>query len=213
MKRQQSRVTLHVLAGLGLACAFALQAELMRYGARPGSKIKIDGDSTIHKWTVEGSLVSGAMELDPKIKIGEDSPDAAPGKVEATCAVSIPVTSLKSGKDLMDNIMYDAMKSTANPKIFYKLKELTLKDKPKAGAPVEFDSVGFLAVAGVTNEIAMPVKMEKTPEGLVKVNGLVKVKMTQFGITPPSPKITGGLIKTDDDVTLTVDWLTKPLGK
>jgi polyisoprenoid-binding protein YceI len=213
MKHSKNIALLNTLLVCALAGAVTLQAEMTRYGARHGSKVKIDGTSTIHDWTVEGNLIAGYMEFDSKVKIGEDSPEATAGKIEATASASIQVNSLKSGKELMDNIMYDAMKKDANPRILFVLKELVLKDKPAAGAPVTFDSKGDLTVAGVKKEIAMPVKMEKTADGLVKVTGEVSVKMTEFGITPPAPKIAMGMIKTGDDVKLSIEWMTKPLPK
>lgn len=204
------RFVIHSLLTLAVASSLlTLQAELTRYGTRPGTKVLIDGTSTIHDWTVEGKVIAGVMDLDSKIKIGEDCPDAKAGKVDAAVKVSIPITSLKSGKDLMDNIMYDAMKKDEHPKIAYELKELLLKAPPKAGAAVEFDSKGDLTVSGVKKEISMPVKMEKTPEGLFKITGVVTVKMTDYGITPPAPKVAAGLIKTGDEVKLTIEWLTK----
>jgi hypothetical protein len=36
------------------------------------------------------------------------------------------------------------------------------------------------------------------------------VKMTDFGIEPPAPKIALGAIKTSDDVKLTFEWITAP---
>lgn len=210
MKMNHRAFTAPLAAALALTLlAGALQAQSMTaYWPRPGSKVKIDGDSTIHKWTVEGSIIGGKMELDSKLQITANPAAFPVGKVNAKVDASIPVTSLKSGKDLMDNIMYDAMKQTNFARILYSLKELTLKEAPKAGSPLEFDSVGDLTVSGVKKTINMPVKMEPMEGDKVKVTGSVKVKMTDFGIQPPSPKISGGLIKTDDDVTVSIEWVT-----
>ena len=42
----------------------------------------------------------------------------------------------------------------------------------------------------------------------LKTTGSTTVKMTDFGIQPPTPKFAGGLIKTGDDVKITFEWLT-----
>jgi hypothetical protein len=49
--------------------------------------------------------------------------------------------------------------------------------------------------------------MTKVDDKKLKVSGKTKVKMTDFKIEPPAPKIALGAIKTADDVTLTFDWI------
>jgi len=100
-----------------------------RYTAEPtGSKVKVEGTSTIHDWTVESKLVGGVIELDPSF----DFEKPRPGKVSARVAVLIPVRQLKSDKTAMDTVMYDAMKEKEHPRINYHLTQMTLKEAPKA---------------------------------------------------------------------------------
>jgi polyisoprenoid-binding protein YceI len=81
---------------------------------------------------------------------------------------------------------------------------------PESGSPVLFDTKGNLQVAGVTNLIDMQVKMERLENDLIKFSSSKKLKMTNFKITPPSPTWAGGAIKTDDDVTVTFEWVLGP---
>ena len=195
------------LIATALLCAAALcAAELTKFTAQPGSKVKIDGTSTVHDWTVEGGIIAGAMELDPAF--AADPTKAKPGKVAAKVDATIPVRTIKSGKSSMDNIMHAAMKQPFHPQIKYRLTELTLKETPKtADAPWEFDSKGELVVAGVTNAVAFPVTMTRNDK-TIKTTGSTSVKMTSFGIQPPAPAVALGLIKTGDDVKLTFEWNT-----
>src|SRR6185436_80758 len=90
-----------VIAMLALFAAASLPAaDLTKYEPRPGSKVTIDGDSTVHKWQVQSQIIAGTMELgfDP-----QNPP--APGKVQANVQSSVPVRSVKSGKKAMDDIM------------------------------------------------------------------------------------------------------------
>ena len=127
----------------------------------------------------------------------------------------IQVRSLKSiekdGKpymDSMDNVMWDHMKEPENKRIIYRLSELTLKEAPKAkDAPYVFEAKGDLAVAGVTNKITMVVNVLPLGEKKLKITGTTNIKMTDFKIEPPSPKIAMGLIKTGDDVKLIFEWV------
>ena len=77
----------------GILATFS--AEPIRYEAEPGgSKMKIDGTSTLHDWTVECGVIAGFMELDATFPDGSATPIAVTPRVE----VSIPVRQLKSGK-------------------------------------------------------------------------------------------------------------------
>ena len=198
--------SLTAVAALALAVSVVAQ-ELTKFAARPtGSKVKLDGTSTVHDWTVEGTIIGGAMELDSKFVA--DPTKAQPGKVPAKVEASIPVRTIKSGKKSMDDIMHAAMKQPQHPRIEYRLTELTLKETPKsANGPITFDSTGQLTVAGVTNKVSFPVTM--TREGqTMKTVGSTSVKMTSFGIQPPAPKVALGLISTGDDVKITFEWQT-----
>jgi polyisoprenoid-binding protein YceI len=117
------------------------------------------------------------------------------------------VRQLKSGKKAMDAVMQDAMKQSTHPKIQYKVLEL----KPKGattGGKAEFDAKGVFTVAGVMRTNVMPVTVERVDPTKLKVTGITALKMTDFGIKPPSPDIPGGgLIKTGDDVKISFEWM------
>src|SRR3982751_6101463 len=84
-----------------LVSALSLQAQnLVHYDAQPGSRVKIDGTSTVHDWTVEGAIIGGFLELDPALVTGTPKP----GKVDAKVQATIPARSLhnKNGYKGMD---------------------------------------------------------------------------------------------------------------
>ena len=195
------------------AIAFVLGAqaqEMTRYSAVPGkSKVRIDGTSTIHDWTIESQLIGGYVELDSSFPTDPAQKPPAPGKVNAKVDVNIAVRQLKSGKKSMDEVMFQAMKQQTFPRIQYRLTEMVLQELPKvAGAPLQFATKGELTVAGVTNKISMPVTMERVEKTKLKFTGTTPLKMTSFGIVPPAPKVALGLISTGDDVKITFEWLT-----
>src|SRR5438552_9371656 len=173
-----------------------------RYDALPtGSKAKVDGTSTIHDWTVESRLIAGHVEFDSGFNL--DQP--APGKVNARCLVTIPVRQLKSDNTKMDTVMYEHIKQKDHPRVEYRLTEMTLKEAPKnADAPMVFDCKGELSVAGVTNTIQMPVAMTRLGKDRLKFTGSTSVKMTSFGIQPPTLI---GILSTGDDVKISFEWL------
>jgi polyisoprenoid-binding protein YceI len=200
-----SQIRAAAVAAALLLWAGALSAQtLVRYDAQPGSKIKIDGTSTVHDWTVEGQIIGGFLELDPSF----DFNSPKPGKVNAKVQATVPARSLRNSKNYkgMDERMHEALKVKEYPKIEYKLTELTLKEA-KAGEPLRFDSKGELTVSGVTQTLSMPVTMEKQ-DGKLKTSGDLSLKMTSFKIDPPAPKVALGLISTGDDVKIRFEWLT-----
>jgi polyisoprenoid-binding protein YceI len=181
-------------------------AETITYRASPGSKIKIEGTSTVHDWTVETGIVGGWIEMDSNFPIDPAKPNDEL-KVTPNVAVNVPVRSLKSGKKLMDEIMHDAMKVEQHQTIRYKLTEMKAQAR-KAGDPLKFDATGELEVAGVKKPISFVVTMEPVSGNKLKSTGAVDLKMTDFGIKPPAPSVGLGLIKTGDEIKLTFEWLT-----
>ena len=59
----------------------------------------------------------------------------------------------------------------------------------------------------------MPVSVSLDSSGRVQFAGSVKVNMTDFKITPPSPSLGGVSIKTGDEVTLSFAWWVKRIGE
>ena len=185
-----------------LALPLCAAENWVRYDALPGgSKAKLDGTSTAHDWTVESRLIAGYVEFESGFNLEQP----APGKVNARCVVSIPARQLKSDSTRMDTVMYEHIKQKDHPRIEYRLTEMTLKEAPKsADAPVVFDSSGELTVAGVTNKIQMPVSMTRVGKDKLKFTGSTAVKMTSFGIQPPTLV---GILSTVDDVKISFEWL------
>lgn len=193
-----------VVALLGFAAA-APAADMLKYKAKPGNKMRIEGTSTIHAWNAESTLVGGRLELDPAFPTDPANKDLKPGKIAATATVNILIRTFKcSSGSAMDTIMQETMGAKDHPKIEYKLKELTFKEFKDDAMLCE--ASGDLSLNGQTKPITMPVQIRRPDAKTVKVSGTAETKMTDFGLTPPAPKVALGLIKTGDDVKLIFDW-------
>ena len=181
-----------------------------RYAAQPtGSKMRIDGTSNIHDWVVESALIGGWIEVDEKFPV-DPAVTVVPGKFEVKALVSISVRSLKSGKTAMDVVMHEAMKFEKQPRIQYSIKTIAIKAAPaKAGDPVNVEAMGDLNVSGVSKPVTINMTMQRTDKNELIFTGQTAVKMTDFGITPPQPKLALGLIKTGDEVKLKFEWRTQ----
>lgn len=110
----------------------------------------------------------------------------------------------------MDEVMHATLKRDQFPSAEYKLLSLQPSKKPrKEGDPLVFDSTGTLVVAGTTKLVKFPVKFEPVKGDILKISGQTKVKMSDFGMKPPTPKVALGLIKTGDEVDIKFSWVTK----
>lgn len=191
-------------------------AESLRYVSKPGgAKVVIEGTSTVHDWVTEGKIIGGSFEIEPSFRtdLTLKSVQSLQGKAPPPIVdVFIPVTSLKStvlaGREKMDEVMREAMRAAENPRITYKLTAMSLKvPPPESGSPVKFNTKGQLQVAGITNIIDMDITMERLDGDRLKFTGSKMLKMTDFKITPPAPRLAMGLIKTDDSVTIRFEWI------
>ncbi|MBM3845712.1 MAG: YceI family protein [Verrucomicrobia bacterium] len=196
-----------VAAALALSLVGSAHAEAIIYKASPaGSTVKIDGTSTIHNWTVEGKIIGGQFEADPGFPMN-GTPDA--GKASTKAKASIPIRSLKSGKTKMDEVMQEHMKAKDHPRIDFETTEMSVKVAPaSAKDAIVFDAKGKLTISGVTKETAMIVTCDRSDATKLKFKGETTLKMTDFGIQPPAPSLALGLIKTGDEVKITIEWVT-----
>jgi polyisoprenoid-binding protein YceI len=188
---------------LALASTASAQT-LVRYESQPGSKMRLDGTSNIHDWHAESQLIGGYVEVDGALI---ESPDKLKlGKVAAKAETFVAVRSLKcSSGSKMDEVMQEAMKAKENPRIAFKLAELSLKEAK--GAQVSLEAKGSLTVSGVTKDITFPLTLHRRVDtSRATFTGTAALKMTDFGIKPPAPAAGAGLIKTGDEVKLTFEW-------
>lgn len=198
--------------------AAASAADTNIYQATPNSTVRIDGDSTTHKWDMNGTIIGGTFEVPAAVVI--DSTQAAltgvgaDGLLAAKATARIPVRSIHSHAstlpEVMDNLYQEALKATNNPNIIYSVTEMKLKPGHAAGKPFEFDTKGELAIAGVTNKVTMPVTIETTNTTNLVIAASCPIKMTDYKIEPPAPNIGLGLMKVAPDVTVSFRWVLKP---
>ena len=186
-----------------------------RFYARSGSRVRIEGTSNLHDWQVESHFIGGLLEVGPGFPLAAGQ-NLEPGPVQAQAEVFIQVRSLRSVEkdgrpysDKMDEVMYESLRESQYRRILYRSTELAFKGATNINGVLqyEFDSRGELVIAGVTNEITMPIFVLPLDGGKLKISGGRSLKMTSFQIDPPAPKIAMGLIKTGGEVSLQFDWV------
>jgi len=152
------------------------------------SFVYINGTSTLHDWTASVEQMKGTLQAEVEdnhlVKI-------------SSLSMSIPATSLKSGKEAMDKNIYKALKTDQYPEIVYRLKSHTIHN----GA---ITTKGELTIAGVTKSVETKVTQKEAGKH-IKIDGEVKLKMSDFNIKPP--EFLFGAFKTGDEITITFHFM------
>jgi len=209
--------TLLLAAALALALPRVLSAaDVLRYEAQPtGSEMKLDGDSTAHKWTCIGKIISGYFETEPAWQkdLTLKSVTCLGAGKSPKCEIKVPVRTLKSqvsvGSSIMDSRMQAEMNVKAYPTIVYQLIEMVVKGAvPASGSPVTFDTKGQLIVCGKTNATAFPITMERVGADSLKFTGTLDTTMNACGVKPPEFTVMGMGMKAHDPIKLTWTWST-----
>lgn len=146
------------------------------------SKLLIDGDSNIHKWTITGTKFTGQTNL-------------ADAKITAL-NLKFPVDGLKSGKDGMDENTCKALKSKEHPNITF---ELTEPSTTLTATDAEIVLTGNLTISGFTKKISMKAK-SSLKNGVLSLKASVPIKMTEYKVVPPTAVF--GTIKTYDNLLI-----------
>jgi hypothetical protein len=167
---------------------------------KPEGSLRVEGDSTLHKW----HAVAGSLEL--AVEPSEDLAPAAAvaaGKVKSL-ELQLPAAGLESGDKKLDKNMYKALKTGEFPRIVYRLSKYELV---KAGdGALSATTTGQLTIAGKTRDVAMTLALVPG-DGSVTVRGSHDLLMSDYGIPPP--KLMMGAIKVRDAVTVRFDLTLK----
>ncbi|HEV9038592.1 MAG TPA: YceI family protein [Puia sp.] len=153
--------------------------------------VTITGTSNLRDWKEDVCQVSGAVEA-------EVNPD---GTISiASIRITMNVLSIKSDMGrVMDNKTYDALKARTYPKILFTLSApLTLN--PVRDCGISIPVKGSLSLAGVCRPVTMEVNTFQITRGELQFEGYQRLKMTDFGVTPPSALF--GTMHASPDITI-----------
>jgi polyisoprenoid-binding protein YceI len=183
-----------IAALVALTATAAAAQETARVNVAPESKLWIDGTSNLHGWSCKAEKLEAAIDMD---KLAAASMNVAAPKAVKRVEVKIPVKALKCGHGAMDDNLYKALNADATPEISYILATLEAV-AGEAKDTFTLKTIGTLTISGKENKIAMDVTANRLPDGTLKATGMVPIKMTDYGIKPPTAIF--GRLKTGDEV-------------
>jgi hypothetical protein len=198
-----------LLLPLSLGQAALGAEDTVRFGPATGeSPIQIDGTSNLHDWTIKGTVIQGYIDVNETYPLNPQTAELSDLEQvlkSVKAHVEIRVRSLKSGHSGMDKNTYKALKADQCPNILYDLEQISIRTRPQPPQmTATVDTTGRLSVAGATRQIHMPVTVELLGDRQFKLSGQITVKMTDFGISPPTALL--GVLKTGDEMTIRFAW-------
>lgn len=150
------------------------------------TKVIIKGTSNVHKWESTVGQLSGSATL---------TLDGDQIKSLTQARFDIPVKSIKSSKGkIMDNKTYDALKADECANISF------LLSSPSVDGSGNLTSKGSLTIACSTKAIDLTSTVKSLGNGEFSISGSKKMKMTDFGIKPPTALL--GTMTTGDEITI-----------
>ncbi len=172
----------------------------IKYVTQPGSKLWIDGTSTIDSFTCTTHQVNGYADIENSA--GMNGSTLRKDKVEVT----VPVFTLDCGKSIMNDDMYNAMEANKYPMITYELIKAHVASKPDtlSGAFL-LETTGYLTIAGVRNKVDITIQVRMLSNGRFRLTGKKSLSMQDYGIVPPSHFF--GLIRAHDKLVVNFDLI------
>ena len=190
--------TICAVAALSLLTAGALgaQGSAVRLQLEPGSQLTFDGTSTLHGFTCKTTNIQAYIDVDPSYATKDLSSIAKP---IANVKVVIPVKSLQCGGELEKN-MFKTLKADQYPTITYTLGTYEVAPGSASATSFAAQTNGTLTVAGKDNPIAMRVDAARQAGGIVTATGQQVIKMSDYGIKPPTFML--GTLRVGNQITV-----------
>lgn len=142
-------------------------------------KTTVAGTSTMHDWTMTST--SGTFS------------GTVAGNAINNIQYNLGAKTLKSGKGAMDSNAYKAMKADKFPNITFTATSVNIG---------KGTITGKLKVTDVTKTVSFPVTVAKSGNSYT-ITGTETIKMTDYGVTPPSFMM--NTVKTGNEIKITVN--------
>jgi len=177
------------LALLVAAAGLAGWTAMERFTFAGGSRVWVEGTSTVHDWTCSATQISGSL-------------DATPAQAGLSglsgLTVTVPVNALDCDNGTMNGKMREALGTSA---IRFTASSARVGAASGGRFPVEVD--GQLTIHGTTRAQRIQAQGQDLGNGRYRFTGSVPVTMSQFGVTPPTAML--GTLRTGDRVTVRFD--------
>jgi polyisoprenoid-binding protein YceI len=186
---------LMVVTILALAAAVPLQAQTAprtTFGLQAGSKLWIEGTSSVRSYRCEAGTVRGEIAADGANLALERIREVRSG------SLNLDVAALDCANGTMNGHMRNALKAQAHPRIEFRFRSVQLQGG-------EAQVQGDLFIAGETRPVTLPGTIVQEADGALRLAGSLEIRMTEWKVQPPSLML--GTMKVHDPVRVHYDVL------
>ncbi len=160
----------------------AQSSSAVRLKLAPNTQLTFEGTSTLHGFTCTTSTMQAYIDVDPSYQTASLATIARP---IVAVQIVIPVKSLACGGEL-DNNMRNTLNAKKYPYIVYKLSNYDMVGGTASASAFTATTQGTLTIAGAEHPVALTVKADRAADGVVSATGAQTIKMTDFGVKPPT---------------------------
>jgi polyisoprenoid-binding protein YceI len=168
----------------------------------PESKLWIEGTSTVRSFKCYATALEGSVGYAGELGAGLEQDARSVDAVD----LGVPAMQLDCKNDKMNSHMRKALKTDANPTIRYRLTSHEVATGADGALTVTLK--GMLLLAGQEKELSMVANAAQDPDGRYRIMGSAELRMTEFGIKPPSLML--GTMKVHDKVVVKYEILLNP---
>jgi len=176
-----------------------------RYGTpldlQPASRLWVAGTSTVRAFQCQASAFDAKIESS-----GADAVAAvlAGEKAVSTVEVTVPAEKLDCRNGTMNEHMRKALKAKEFPTVVFRAASY---DLARTTDSVAVTLNGSLTLGGVEKPITVQAVAKAGANGTLVVSGTREVRMTEFGLKPPSLML--GTMKVDEKLTVGFEVVLK----
>jgi polyisoprenoid-binding protein YceI len=166
-------------------------------------------------WRCRGTSLESVLEvaasfarINDTIDRMEENPDLPDTTrfPQPTFRLRIPIATLRCGNRQMERDMNRALKAAEHPAIEFRFKELRGDVRRDLAARTwRAQVVGEINLAGERREIVVDVLAERVGRDRFRLRAAMPLRMTDFGITPPTALL--GMIKAKNELVVRFDLL------
>ena len=168
---------------------------------QPESRLWVAGTSTVRAFQCQAGAFDAKIESS-----GADAVAAVLAGEEAvsTIEVTVPAEKLDCHNGTMNEHMRKALKAKEFPTVVFRAASYDLS---RTGESVAVTLNGSLTLGGLEKPITVKAQAKPGPDGTLIVSGTREVRMTEFGLKPPTLML--GTMKVDEKITVGFEVVLK----
>ncbi|PEN12275.1 hypothetical protein CRI94_14675 [Longibacter salinarum] len=167
------------------------------------SRFWIRGSTTVNSFTCEVEAVRGDGVV-PRV-----SASSVPVSLDRTASLDVPVQKFDCGNDRMSSDLRETLNASDHPQITFRLDKVEAIESPAETATewYRLQVLGALTISGTERLVRISAWGRPVNDDVYRVTGCKDLKMTYFGIEPPTKFMS--LVKVKDRIVVHFDLLVE----